>query len=197
MKNLFKLCVIFMTTSIFLTSCGSSLSITKRQHSKGYFVSYDKKYSTTSTKVNSTESDVKNQVAIVEKAKEVDAPLNASTEVNTTLITDGSTISNTNLKEESVTDVAETATISKKKVEQNTVKQPRTIKSAKKNVQSMITSVDARDSSDGYSLLWIIIIILLVLWALGLIGGLGSTGLLHILLVIALILLILWLLRVI
>jgi hypothetical protein len=197
MKNLFKLCVIFMTTSIFLTSCGSSLSITKRQHSKGYFVSYDKKYSTTPAKVKPAENDVKNQVAEVEKAKETNTSLNDYTEANTTLITDGSTISNTNLKEESVTDMTETTTVSNKKVEQNTSKQPRTIKSAKKNIQSMISSVDDRDSSDGYSLLWIIIIILLVLWVLGLIGGLGSSGLLHLLLVIALILLILWLLRVI
>jgi Flp pilus assembly protein TadB len=138
---------------------------------------------------------VKIQVAEVEKANE-NQSLNDYTAANTTPVTDGNTISNTNLKEDVVIDAKETTT-SNTKVEQSTTKQPRTIKAAKKNVQSMINSVDDRDSSDGYSLLWIIIIILLVLWALGLIGGFGTSGLLHLLLVIALILLILWLLRVI
>jgi hypothetical protein len=141
MKNLIKLCIISLITGVFLTSCGSSLSITKRQHSKGYFVSYDKKYSATLSKVNPAESDVKNQVAEVEKANEKNQSLNDYTAANTTPVTDGNTISNTNLKEDVVIDSKETTT-SNKKVEQSTTKQPRTIKAAKKNVQSMINSVD-------------------------------------------------------
>lgn len=33
-----------MTVGVFLTSCGTSYSLTKRQHSKGYHVSSNKKY---------------------------------------------------------------------------------------------------------------------------------------------------------
>ena len=206
MKNIFQFCVIFMTASMFLTSCGSSLSVTKRQHSKGYFVTSNKKYSSPpeKEKVEHKKVVVTNQaleqVAEV-KVKEIkktsqlqDDYSKTNTKINVGV--DKNKVSTTKSKKASSSDMTTKSSSTDKKLEQSKDDQPRTIKTAINKVKSSVSS-QSRSKDQGLSLLWIIIIVLLVLWALGLIGGLGSSGLLHILLVVALILLILWLLRII
>jgi hypothetical protein len=185
MKNVTQFFVIFLATSVFLSSCGSGLSVTKRLHNKGYFVSYSKKHSTSSKKENLIHKD---EALEIEKVKGTKA-LNNFTEI--TEAPSETSVSKKSVKEESVIDLKETNTII-----DNRTGQPEFIKT-KSNVKSIYPLIGKSHRGEGYSLLWVVIIILLVLWALGLIGGFGSTGLLHLLLVIALILLILWLLRVI
>ncbi|MFN3916141.1 MAG: lmo0937 family membrane protein [Flavobacteriales bacterium] len=188
MKKTIPFCVIFLAISVFLSSCGSSLSITKRQHTKGYFVSYSKKHSVST---NKEESVNKNELAGVENIKEPQVPSNF-TEANTSLVPDVNTNSKKNEKEESVIGLTEPNSLAKEKIELSGF-----LKTAKSTVKQTLSPMENRNRGEGYSLLWVVIIVLLILWALGLIGGFGSTGLLHLLLVIALILLILWLLRVI
>jgi hypothetical protein len=188
MKNVIKFCVIFLTTSMFITSCGSSITLAKRQHNKGYYVSYNKKYSSSPNK-QKVES---NDETVNSKAVEVTVATQ-SVDANTTIVSNQTAPAN---YEEPISPSVEKTPASENKVEKTTTNKPRTIKEVKNKIKTAITSSEDAESSEGYSLLWIIIIVLLILWALGLIGGIGTTGLIHILLVIALILLILWLLKV-
>ena len=193
-----------MTTSMFLTSCGSSLSVTKRQHNKGYFVSSSKNYSTSPEKVKVThkKESIANQA--VEEVAELKKPTKANQSqddfatVSTTY--NENKVSKNNLKEADILDITETSSSVHDKTERTDSNQPRTIKAAKNKIKSTVSSSEKSEKSErseGRSLLWIIIVVLIILWALGLIGGLSSSGLIHLLLVIALILLILWLLKVI
>ena len=196
MNNNIKFCLLFMTISFFLTSCGSSFSVTKRQHNKGYFVSSSKNYSTSSEKEKVAHqnefvtNEVSAQIAEISATKTNSHLQKDYAEANTSSGIDKTTVSKA--QPEKATNLDLTTVNSDKE-------EPRTLKSAKNKITSSVTTTQDRhrDRDKGLSLLWIIIIVLLILWALGLIGGFGSSGLLHLLLVIALILLILWLLRII
>lgn len=195
-----KMCVLTLTASVLLTACGSSLSLTKRQHNKGYHVSMNKKYTTTPQKENILPvNETLNEFAVATENER----MNASQEE---FGASSSIIANDPIRHAEAT--SETPEIVEQKVEvskstalSSLVKsvnpQPRLIESAKSKVTSTISAFDRGSRGSGYSLLWVIIIVLIILWALGLIGGYGSSAVLHLLLVIALILLILWLLRVI
>lgn len=206
MKRIITFCILFMTVGIFLTACGTSYSITKRQHSKGYHVSSNKKY-TAPDKTEKVEED--NEITSNQSAEEVvfTKEINATS----TLVSDVAEKITTNTVKEETKGSKNTATTSIYSTSDNHTADDNTsklsdrtdftplsiLKTANNSMKSSVTAMQSRTSREGLSLLWIVIIVLLILWALGYIGGIGSSGLIHLLLVIALILLILWLLRII
>lgn len=195
-----------MTVGIFLTSCGTSYSITKRQHSKGYFVSSSKKYSTPDKKEKLQENNeiAENQLAeevvITKEIKAAQSLTSDVTETSTTSSIVKETKGSKNTVQAAVNSTSDsrTAIDSPCKAKERSNFTPLSVlKSANKNVKSTVTAMQTRATDEGLSLLWILVIVLIVLWAFGYIGGIGSSGLIHLLLVVALILLILWLLRII
>lgn len=200
MNNAIKFCVIFLTSTMFLTSCGS-LSVTKRQHSKGYFVSTSKNYSTSAEKekvvhTNELATDQTAEQAV--KVKTIKKHTTLTTDVKQVKISDDVSESKvSDSKQASFYDLKKSTNEVGSEMKEKNENQPRVIKAITSKVKSTESTSERRDRSGGHSLLWIIIIVLLILWALGLIGGLGTSGLLHLLLVVALVLLILWLLRII
>lgn len=196
MKNTFNIVIISLIATIFLASCHSSLSITKRRASRGYFVNYSS-YKGSSKQVNRQEeesidspSDLefnKTDVSAVD-VKTSETSQNDGLPNTTNSANPVASVSNQNLAT-SIVSTAQKINVRKKlHLGEN--------KTFSKIKAKLSPSPVAR--GDGLSLLWVVIIILLVLWALGLIaGGWGLGGFIHILLLIALILLILWLLRII
>jgi cation transport ATPase len=202
MKNAIKLSVILSTIVLFLSSCSTNLTVMKRQHSKGYYVSYNKNHSRTATpnKLVNTKKEVDEKSIEFEHTNENTTASTQSTFDNIKPNTFASNLENTLSTSNEKVDVAEetqieTTSKSNNNFKHNLSDDTRTIKPTKKNIKTLI-SKNSEKNDRNLSLLWVVIIVLLVLWALGLIGGFGA-GLIHLLLVIALILLILWLLRVI
>lgn len=196
MKNFITFLAIVMAIIFLFTSCGSSLTITKRHHTNGYYVSYNKMKKSESTKTN-------------DFVKEKELELNQNVEFNSSLTkkeptTPISVSEDVLLLEESSENETPSYTEDENSEETKTVKS--SIGTSEKVHQSIVkikkSFFDQKElkspqpREDGLSLLWIIILVVLILWALGYIGGWGG-GLIHLLLVIALILLILWLLGII
>jgi hypothetical protein len=195
-----------MTIGVFLTSCGTSYSLTKRQHSKGYHISSNKKYTAPAKteKVEDYNEITTNQLAEeVVFTKEINAVptiVNDVVETSTKNSVAEETKGSKNTATASIYSTSDSHTADDKssKLSERTIFTPLSIlKTANNSLKSSVTAMQSRSSGEGLSLLWIVIIVLLILWALGYIGGIGSSGLIHLLLVIALILLILWLLRII
>jgi hypothetical protein len=200
MKNLIKLSVLFSIIVLFISSCGSRLTIEKRQHSKGYYVSHNNTKHTISTapnKIVKTETEVNTPLIEIENPttiqhSTVNIPIAVTEEAKLEIVQ-----SNPNEKVTEVREIEKTTpTNLAHNIENKPENKTRSVISARKNNVKTILSKNSIES-EVYSLLWIVIVVLLILWALGLISGFGATGLIHILLVIALILLILWLLRII
>lgn len=196
MKNFITYCIITMAVIFLFTSCGSSLTVTKRHYNKGYHVSFNKIKQSDRSNVNEIEND---QLVNSDENKIFDSSL--SMEEST---------SNSSISEDIFTDEVN-STDDQKVVVQTDKKQPEKLFNStmgmSENVQSTYTKIKNSFSDqkelktpqpreDGLSLLWIVILVILILWAIGFIGG-NVGGLIHLLLVIALILLILWLLGII
>lgn len=196
MKNLITFCVIFLTTTLMLTSCGS-LSIEKRHHNKGYYISHNNVKSSNKTV---TTENIETTKAESNSVKEENQTAAIRTEENTNTMSVTDVVVNTNteveVEAETVTETEE-ANTNKKQVKELVPSAVKKTATKFKSVYSDSKSKYAPAEGDSLSLLWIVIIVLLILWLLGYLGGYGTSGLIHLLLVIALILLILWLLRII
>jgi hypothetical protein len=199
MKNLIKLSVLFSIIVVFISSCGTRLTIEKRQHSKGYYVSHNNNKHLLSASPNKTD-DTKNEVKITLIEIENPTTIQQSTVNIPIAVTEEAKLeivqSNPNEKVTEFKIEKTTPTNLAHNLEDKPENKTRSVISARKNNVKNILSKNSIEN-EVYSLLWIVIVVLLILWALGLISGFGATGLIHILLVIALILLILWLLRII
>lgn len=194
MKKLFTLSILFVLTSIFITSCKSS-SIMKRRYNKGYYVHHSNKPAEPKTKV----SDQKLKEPIM-----VSSALPKQQEQPVALT---QTKENKHVAPARITASAEHAKVNRAKTSDNTVKSKNTLSvmpsvySAKQTFQSvkeLKTKFASGDSGDdALSLLWIIIVILLIFYLLGFaFDEYGVGSLIHLLAVIILVLLILWLLRI-
>lgn len=194
MKNFITYLIITMAVIFLFTSCGSSLTVTKRHYNKGYHVSYNKLKQSDRSNSNELTND---QLALSEE--EIVIANSVHLEDNTTK----KSISEGILFEDKYDAPEENISIEKTQPEKSII----SASDIGKNIVAPITKIknsfsdlkelkSSQPREEGLSLLWIIIVIILILWALGLIGGFGG-DLIHLLLVIALILLILWLLGII
>lgn len=205
MKTLITYASIFLTISILLTSCGS-VSITKRQHTKGYHISHhNMKHN---NDVSNTDEESKN---VAEKAESIDQTQESieRSEINSKKVAElenskktsiakeiqpekSNSVANVSEKKNNSDNAKETLTTDSKKAPFSVKKITSKVKDTVNN--SKIKNLKAESDSD-LSLLWIIILVVLILWLLGVLGGVGE--IIHLLLVVALILLVLWLLGVI
>ena len=191
MKKLIPFSAICIIACILFTSCGSSISITKRHYNNGYYIAY--------SGGKQDDAPPKEEKRVVRT--ETNDPLNSLKEK-----AEKNTLGLYSLKSpitESNDLVASNEKIEHKSISQLKLKQA--LKQNSKIIELPATQIKNRflkskkDSfapmvEGGLSLFWLVILVVLILWALGfLIGGFG--GLLNILLVIALILFILWLLK--
>jgi len=207
MKKTLSFAPLCLVMTLFLASCGSSLTVQKRQHNRGYHVAFNKnprgaaKHQETEL---ATEKSIRPEI-VQEPAAELPAKGLKEIQELTAIPAERELVA----QEAKVTKGSKAAT---QPVEKSKVRTKRTplksmletpfdqMRETAAKVRELKESV-AKDQSanasaarDGLSLFWIVILILLILWALGVIGSWGSF--VYILLVVALILLILWLLQV-
>jgi hypothetical protein len=202
MKNTIQFCLFFLSVGIITVSCGTSYSLTKRQHNKGYHLSSNKKPAVSTEKQQVAENQGSKSIQVMEtlvvfNAKEPQQIIYDSLDGKNS--TSAAKVENRAQSSTGGLVVLDVPTLVHvpKALKFNTNSPFSIIKSATNSVESLVHAQQRRSSDQGLSLLWILIIVLLVLWLLGYIGGIGTSGLIHLLLVVALILLILWLLRVI
>lgn len=198
MKNLLQIIILTIITSLVLSSCGRSTSITKRKYNKGYYVSHSHKRG--DLKSQPSTAAIKHEKA--ESLPIINSRLNATTntdleqrEIITAAVTKPAEVQTTN---ESYYTKATTANTFTRKA--FALKQLDKIMPSKFYTQEVKKrlSASSHSDSDALSLLWIVIVIVLILYLIGfLFDGYGFGGLFHLLAVIFVILLILWLLRVI
>lgn len=195
MKKNITLNIISFLAIIIMSACGSYSDITKRQYTKGYYVSHTKS---------------KHKAVAVVKEKKINHPKIGEVVISKPLneVTKENFATAASIENPTADTKTLVASSSKKPIVFNThivSKQP--LKSSptfkifptKENKHSIFRKKSmVMHDGDGLSLFWIVIVVLIVLWALGLLGGgFGLGAFINILLLIALILLILWLLRII
>jgi Flp pilus assembly protein TadB len=211
MNPFIKFISIFLTSAVLLTSCGT-VSVTKRQHTKGYHVDYN---NIKQNKSISASEDLASIETTQSTKKETESSSPSGKEIKSQPVD----LTEKNTKTEKTTEVEENET--KKRKPKQTTQQPtektqknyaadnlkdlsdtflNPLKKTTNKIKESVTNSKVVKSSTraegGLSLFWIVILIILILWLLGVLGEvLGN--LIHLLLVIALVLLILWLLRVI
>lgn len=220
MKKLFTFSAILVATGLLLPSCGTHVTIAKRQHSKGYYVdiSKDKKFAGKSDTEQTHEIIRESENTASAPLGDPDKPRHVVKKVEATETATASLPEAvTSEKETEIVATAETQTVRAQKAEKsekaassNKLVEKMSLKSEKSDAKALKSNVkqevkklsesskfkkmESKRVTDGLSLFWIVILILLILWLLGLLGGLG--WFIHIALVVALILLILWLLGV-
>lgn len=196
MKRIITLFTLLIFSGLILPSCG--ITIVKRQHRGGYYVSKNSHY-----RVDKDEAVIKtdeNQavttakpVVEAEELEVAEAPVIINEEENAVNVP---SLGKQN-DEAPAKSVEASSTKRVFSLNSMTEKVP-VMKKMDSTLKKVKAKSNAPASDEELSLLWIVILILLILWAVGLIGGgWGLGGLINILLVIALVLLILWLLRVI
>jgi hypothetical protein len=188
MKRILSITTILLLAGLFFASC-SSLSVTKRRYTKGYFVERHgrnhvqlKKSETAIAQAGSQEKQA--PVQVVQSLSKTMNGEAAPVPVEKRIVTAQAPIKSNNVKkgQPSATDVISMA-----------VKHP--VK-ALKQAGTLVNT--AATSDDALSLLWVVIVVILILYLLGLLfDGFGLGSLIHLLAVIAIVLLILWLLRII
>ena len=204
MKKISYSLFLLITATLLLSSCGtqlSTVSITKRHYSSGYYVDINNTKHKTETASQKTipiatgtpvlesspvtREEVANNVSETTPVKAVTASGTIATPKN----------KNDNLKELTAsTDKYSATNHQKQNITLNTLQEL-------KNIQTISRSISSErkgHNGNNHSLLWTIIVILLILWLISfLMGGWGLGGLLNLLLVIALVLIILSLLGII
>lgn len=186
MKKILYALVVLLIAAFIMPSCNSSLSITKRRYTKGYYVHHNhgKKHLQTNK-----QSDISGKFATTstEAVRNVEYTLPVQKEKTPERILTASAADIT------LSDLKKNPAAAKKQVAELAIKKP--VKALKLATQA----VNAADpAGEALSLLWVVIVVILIVYLLGLLfNGFGlPSGLIHILGVIALVLLILWLLRI-
>ena len=189
MKNLLRAVILILLAAFILPSCNSSLSITKRRYTKGYFVHHNP--GKHHVKATTQERNATSQVATATPEEIRVLPIARTAEAKRTEASQPAPNVLAQAKAERSADLKKTMT--RGEVVNIAVREP--VK-ALKLVKQLSKSADAGD--DALSLLWVVIVVILIVYLLGiLMDGFGlPSGLIHLLGVIALVLLILWLLRI-
>lgn len=187
--------VYVLVMAVILSSCNSTLTVTKRHFNKGYHVSYNRinksvQESTEEEQLAKTDliRSEETTIAVVETVPRNELNLiepsdQLSSDQNNLIVASG-------LNEKVSTD---NSIQSKESAQTKPVKEFKkaNLQTMKKNIKNTVPASDRE-----LSLFWLVILIILILWAVGFgFGYLG--GLVHLLLLVALILLILWLLGII
>jgi hypothetical protein len=201
MKNLLTIVSFAILGSILFSSCGSSLTITKRRVNKGFYVASNHNKGITKH-VNEKEADRPfNNKAVSEAAispeeayaEPVLAEPIASKSADVSMLT-----ADVSAKKPAEPAAAKHKTIRHKIAAAESTKRiiEKMSVSPKKYMQKMKQKSSPQPiADDALSLFWIVVLIIFLLYLVGLLsGGFGLGGLIHLLLVVALILLILWLL---
>jgi len=187
MKKLIQLLAVLLLAGFVLPSCNSSLGITKRRYTKGYFVQHN----------SGKHLLKKHNEVLVTKDKTISSP---DEEFRATEFIKSSTETEPVIDKKGVITAAapkaHTFTREEKKVQRDqavdlAVKHP--VKAIKK-----VGDLVKQDSGDkALSLLWVVIVVILIVYLLGLLlDWAGGGAWIHVLGIIALVLLILWLLRI-
>lgn len=186
-----------MAFALVLNSCGSSLTVTKRHHNKGYYISFNKLKKSHDKEVSD------DKLVLSDEEFTYDEIVPEENEVNTVASVENTeneyVIGSDNVVNEESNEIAPVTKKNSPQIQKNEVKQSiPTVKELKKIKSTIMKEKKASPTpprEDALSIFWIVILIVLLLWLLGFIFNVGA--LIHLLLVVALILLILWLLGVI
>ncbi len=184
MKKLIYLITAVLLAAFILPSCNSSLSITKRRYTKGYFVQH-----------------TNNKHKKPDRQQQTDIAGNAATVQNNELRTieyvaapekaEIKRAENVLLARAAARNTGFAAVKGEPSLPAMAVKKPiKTLAMAGSLVET------AARGDDALSLLWVVVVVILIIYLLGLLfNNFGLGNIIHILGAIALVLLILWLLR--
>lgn len=212
MKRLFTFSALLVATGMLFPSCGTHLTIAKRQHSKGYYVNLSKDKRSSGGEHAKTEIATEESIAFQEAGVKPGTvePKHVVKNNEENSIVASAELDNTVIEAQEAT-APEASAPAKAKVKfgklyvdrlamqqetasGNSFKSKVKQEAKKLSEHKKIKKMESKRAADGLSLFWIVILVLLILWLLGLLGGLG--WFIHIALVVALICLILWLLGV-
>ena len=199
MKRTITLLTLLLFTGLMLPSCG--LTVVKRQHTGGYYVSTnsrnhaaDKDKNDKTAEIRTEESQVATATEAENEAEAIAVVTTPATETNEQYVVSDET--QTAQTDDAAVPAEKMASSDRAPLLTTMTSHLPMAKKMESTTKKMKAHSSAR-SDGGLSLFWIVILVLLILWALGLLGGgWGLGGLIYILLVVALILLILWLLRI-
>ncbi|MGV3632403.1 MAG: hypothetical protein ACO1O6_14445 [Bacteroidota bacterium] len=202
MKSLLTIVSFTILGSILFSSCGSSLTVTKRRVNKGFYIaSNHNKGITKHVKEKEADKPFYNKpISEAATGPEINEELAVAVPVEQQLTTpepelkaDAAVVENTDqpaaLKHKVIQKKIAAAESTKRIIEKVSFQK-------KKHLQKMEQKSSPQPIVGAVlSLFWIVILIIFLLYLVGLLaGGFGLGGLIHLLLVITLILLILWLL---
>lgn len=192
MKNLFKIIILAILTSIVISSC-KQVSVIKRKYNKGYYVSHSHKHPEVKSESSTTSSVLKKPEYLKPIAITSLRLPNSTTPVKEYVPTASV-----------VTPLKTVGTYHPANEMKNLMSSRNSFKEVSLMPVKLFSNgtiknlTASHEGHDALSLLWIIIVIILIVWLLGfLFDGFGIGWGIHLLAVIALILLILWLLRII
>jgi hypothetical protein len=198
MKNSIKISILALIAIIIFSSCNSSLSITKRRYTKGYYVHHTTRPSEGAlrTKYGETHKTVpQEKTRAVASVWEQDNNTAVAKPENKEILTaDAHSQRSRPGKQTSSGSVAtdlKTKGLNSASIEM-------AIKDPVKTFKQLSTEIKSSPAAgEALSLLWILIVILLIAYILGLLfDNFGLGWVIHLLLVVILVLLILWLLRI-
>jgi hypothetical protein len=189
MKRLLLSSVLLLILSLFLESCNSSLSITKRRYHKGYYVHHNTGRSDVASKTTGNSRLSKQKHSSPEAARS-----QQSSEQTASVEPAGDLPVLTAEAPARVSDKDEYMSARPS----STLPIELAIKNPVKTIKALTDQIAAHpEAEDALSLLWILLLILAIVYVAGLLlNNFGLGSLIHVLLVIILVLLILWLLRI-
>jgi hypothetical protein len=184
MKQLIRMAIAMLAAVFFFSAC-SSLSITKRRYTKGYYVEH---------RTNRTHQQHRDREAVQQQKTESENTV-GTVVVKEKLCPPAAASSMVKASEAPAIQATKAPAVRKPILAAASSLAAPVVKKQIKALKQTISEFTADDSDDALSLLWILVVVILVLYLIGLLMELGPYT--HILGVIALVLLILWLLRII
>ncbi len=205
MKNLFTIISFAILGSILFSSCGSSLTITKRKVNKGFYIASNRNKAFTKNVAEKQADQPFHNKAVSEIAigPESAEPAYTPAQVQTQAQTQAQTNEQVTADAVVVEKTAEPAASKHKTIRERIAASESTgrfIEKVSHQPKKHLEKLKQKSSPQPIvgavlSLFWIVILLIFLLYLIGLLaGGFGLGGLIHLLLVITLILLILWLL---
>jgi uncharacterized lipoprotein len=183
MKHAIKV-VMLALAAVFAMSACSSLSITKRRYTKGYYVEHRGKRAAQPVKHEIASNDSQKETVAVEKVAVSPEPVANVPQVTTAQAA----------KPAKAAPARSKRTIRSAALALNDAIDP-DVRRPFKALRNAVKMASGDSGDDALSLLWIVVVVILVIYLIGLLLEWGPYT--HILGVIAIVLLILWLLRII
>ncbi|MGZ4061306.1 MAG: hypothetical protein ACXVPU_19900, partial [Bacteroidia bacterium] len=157
MKHLFTYLLLCISAAIILSSCGHSMSLTKRHYRNGYHFEHAGK--TTTPKINNVAGTKKESETSPVKTEAINSVPTRTIETVPVINSNFNTETFTKrTSPELNTKTVVTASAAKITIGRSVIKQ---------QVQNIKTQMKSDDDNDGLSLFWLVILVVVIIWFFG------------------------------